>query len=72
MHVCLCLRVRVRLSARGALMDASVDTVALIHASEPEGDILLFLTGQDEIDNTCKQLRTWADDYDVRLKRAGP
>lgn len=30
-------------------VDSAVDTVMKIHESEPEGDILLFLTGQVRI-----------------------
>jgi len=37
---------------------ASVRTVMKIHMCEPPGDVLLFLTGQDEIEDVCKQLRT--------------
>ena len=36
---------------------ASVKTVLQIHADEPEGDILLFLTGEEEIENACKEIR---------------
>ena len=36
-----------------------------IHLSEPEGDILLFLTGQDEIDSAAQTL------YE-RMKSLGP
>ncbi|PIA55351.1 hypothetical protein AQUCO_00800241v1 [Aquilegia coerulea] len=39
-------------------------TVLQIHATEPEGDILLFLTGQEEIDHACQSL------YE-RMKRLG-
>ena len=31
-------------------MDAALITVMQIHLSEPPGDVLLFLTGQEEID----------------------
>ena len=31
-------------------LDAVLRTVLQIHADEPEGDILAFLTGQDEIE----------------------
>jgi ATP-dependent RNA helicase DHX8/PRP22 len=34
-------------------MDASLICVEQIHLSEPRGDILLFLTGQEEIDTAC-------------------
>ena len=35
-------------------MDAALITVMQIHLSEPEGDILLFLTGQEEIDTAAE------------------
>lgn len=34
-----------------------VDTLWSIHTMEPEGDILAFLTGQDEIDDVASMLR---------------
>ncbi|KAH8795205.1 ATP-dependent RNA helicase DHX8 [Flagelloscypha sp. PMI_526] len=37
-------------------LDASLITVMQIHVSEPLGDILLFLTGQEEIDAACEIL----------------
>ncbi|WVZ06929.1 hypothetical protein V8G54_020275 [Vigna mungo] len=37
-------------------LDASLRTVLQIHLDEPEGDILLFLTGQEEIDFACQTL----------------
>ncbi|XP_027931004.1 probable pre-mRNA-splicing factor ATP-dependent RNA helicase DEAH5 [Vigna unguiculata] len=37
-------------------LDASLLTVLQIHLTEPEGDILLFLTGQEEIDFACQSL----------------
>ena len=37
-------------------MDAALITVMQIHLTEPEGDILLFLTGQEEIDAACQTL----------------
>lgn len=38
-------------------LDAAVTTVLKIHNEEPEGDILLFLTGEEEIETTCERLR---------------
>lgn len=35
---------------------AVLDSVVQIHISEPKGDILVFLTGQDEIDTCCEAL----------------
>jgi ATP-dependent RNA helicase DHX8/PRP22 len=46
-------------------LDASLITVMQIHLSEPPGDILLFLTGQEEIDTACEVL------YE-RMKALGP
>ncbi|KAG2689211.1 hypothetical protein I3760_09G129600 [Carya illinoinensis] len=37
-------------------LDAALITVLQIHLMEPEGDILLFLTGQEEIDFACQSL----------------
>ncbi|XP_026480599.1 ATP-dependent RNA helicase DHX8-like isoform X1 [Ctenocephalides felis] len=46
-------------------LDASLITVMQIHLREPPGDILLFLTGQEEIDTACEVL------YE-RMKSLGP
>ncbi|XP_043198767.1 ATP-dependent RNA helicase DHX8-like [Amphibalanus amphitrite] len=46
-------------------LDASLITVMHIHLNEPPGDILLFLTGQEEIDTSCEIL------YE-RMKSLGP
>ena len=46
-------------------LDASMITVMQIHLMEPPGDILLFLTGQEEIDTSCEIL------YE-RMKALGP
>jgi ATP-dependent RNA helicase DHX8/PRP22 len=46
-------------------LDASLITVMQIHLSEPPGDVLLFLTGQEEIDTACEIL------YE-RMKSLGP
>ncbi|KAK4188054.1 P-loop containing nucleoside triphosphate hydrolase protein [Podospora australis] len=37
-------------------VEAAVATVFQLHASQPEGDILVFLTGQEEIDYACEQV----------------
>jgi ATP-dependent RNA helicase DHX8/PRP22 len=39
-------------------MDAALITVMQIHLSEPAGDVLVFLTGQEEIDTCCETLYT--------------
>ena len=46
-------------------LDAALVTVMQIHLAEPSGDILLFLTGRDEIDTSCEIL------YE-RMKALGP
>ncbi|MCJ1303306.1 DEAH-box ATP-dependent RNA helicase prp22, partial [Hypocenomyce scalaris] len=46
-------------------LDAALVTVMQIHLTEPQGDILLFLTGQEEIDTSCEIL------YE-RMKALGP
>ena len=38
-------------------LEASLKTVLQIHLNEKPGDILLFLTGQEEIDNACSMLQ---------------
>ncbi|XP_078155539.1 ATP-dependent RNA helicase [Carex rostrata] len=37
-------------------LDAALITVLQIHLTEPEGDVLVFLTGQEEIDHACQCL----------------
>lgn len=46
-------------------LDAALVTVMQIHLTEPAGDILVFLTGQEEIDTACEIL------YE-RMKALGP
>lgn len=46
-------------------LDASLLCIMQIHLDEPPGDILLFLTGQEEIDTACQILHE-------RLKKMGP
>ncbi len=38
-------------------LEASLKTVLQIHLNEKPGDILLFLTGQEEIDNAVSMLQ---------------
>ena len=35
-------------------LKASVETVIKIHESQPEGDVLLFLTGQEQVETVCR------------------
>lgn len=52
-------------------VEAALRTVLQIHASEPEGDILLFLTGEEEIEDTCRKLSLEVDEM-IREADAGP
>ena len=40
---------------------AAVETVVEIHKKEPPGDILVFLTGQEEVKTAVELLTDWAD-----------
>ena len=42
-------------------MEAAMPTVLMIHRAEDPGDIL-FLTGEDEIEDACRKLKLEADD----------
>nr|POE72069.1 pre-mrna-splicing factor atp-dependent rna helicase prp22 [Quercus suber] len=46
-------------------LDAALTTIMQIHLTEPPGDILLFLTGKEEIDTSCEILHE-------RMKALGP
>ena len=37
-------------------LEVAINTVLRIHVQEPKGDILLFLTGQEEIDDACEKI----------------
>lgn len=52
-------------------VEAAVRTVLQIHAGEPEGDILLFLTGEEEIEDACRRISLEVDDM-IRESDAGP
>lgn len=52
-------------------LEAAIRTVIQIHLSEPEGDILLFLTGEEEIEDACRKINLEVDEG-VRANDAGP
>ncbi|KAJ5939221.1 Pre-mRNA-splicing factor ATP-dependent RNA helicase PRP43 [Penicillium verhagenii] len=52
-------------------VEAAIRTVLQIHATEPEGDILVFLTGEEEIEDACRKISLEADEM-VREADAGP
>ncbi|TDZ74716.1 putative pre-mRNA-splicing factor ATP-dependent RNA helicase prp43 [Colletotrichum trifolii] len=52
-------------------VEAAIRTVLQIHASEPDGDVLLFLTGEEEIEDACRKISLEADEM-TREIDAGP
>lgn len=52
-------------------LESAIRTVLQIHASEGEGDILLFLTGEEEIEDACRKISLEADEL-IRDGHAGP
>ncbi|MCJ1259136.1 DEAH-box ATP-dependent RNA helicase prp43 [Lignoscripta atroalba] len=52
-------------------VEAALRTVLQIHATEPEGDILLFLTGEEEIEDACRKISLESDEM-IREADAGP
>ena len=52
-------------------VEAALRTVLQIHATEPEGDILLFLTGEEEIEDACRKIKLEVDEM-IREADAAP
>jgi pre-mRNA-splicing factor ATP-dependent RNA helicase DHX15/PRP43 len=52
-------------------VEAAIRTVLQIHATEPEGDVLVFLTGEEEIEDAVRKISLEADEM-VREVDAGP
>ena len=52
-------------------VEAAIRTVLQIHASEDEGDILVFLTGEEEIEDASRKIYMEAEEM-VREADAGP
>ncbi|CEP21485.1 K12820 pre-mRNA-splicing factor ATP-dependent RNA helicase DHX15/PRP43 [Cyberlindnera jadinii] len=52
-------------------LDSAMRTVLQIHATEGEGDILLFLTGEEEIEDACRKISLEADEM-IREQGCGP
>jgi pre-mRNA-splicing factor ATP-dependent RNA helicase DHX15/PRP43 len=42
-------------------LEAAIRTTLQIHACEDQGDILLFLTGEEEIEDACRKIRAEGD-----------
>jgi pre-mRNA-splicing factor ATP-dependent RNA helicase DHX15/PRP43 len=52
-------------------LEAAIRTVLQIHANEPEGDILLFLTGEEEIEDACRRINIDVNEM-IQDADAGP
>lgn len=52
-------------------VEAAMRTVLQIHATEDEGDILLFLTGEEEIEDAVRKINLETDEM-IREADAGP
>ncbi|KAL4919767.1 P-loop containing nucleoside triphosphate hydrolase protein [Aspergillus aurantiobrunneus] len=52
-------------------VEAAIRTVLQIHATEDDGDILLFLTGEEEIEDAARKISLESDEM-VREADAGP
>lgn len=45
-------------------VEAAIRTVLMIHHAEEPGDILVFLTGEEEIEDACRRIRAEAEDLE--------
>lgn len=52
-------------------VEAAIRTVLYIHQAEDAGDVLLFLTGEEEIEDACRKIRAEGEDLASR-GMAGP
>lgn len=62
-------RARVKASNRRSLVDAVVRLVMRIHMEEEDGHVLVFLTGQEEIEQACAAIRSQFEE-EVRPARS--
>lgn len=55
-------------------LEAAIRTTLQIHLCEPEGDILVFLTGEEEIEDACRKLNRECENFgpEVGEMRAVP
>jgi len=53
-------------------VEAAIRTVMSIHRTEEPGDILVFLTGEEEIEDTCRTIRFVAQDLCDHDSTVGP
>lgn len=52
-------------------VEAAIRTVLFIHQAEDEGDVLLFLTGEEEIEDACRKIRAEGEELSGK-GMAGP
>lgn len=43
-------------------VEAAIRTVLMIHQAEDKGDVLLFLTGEEEIEDACRRIKAEGDE----------
>lgn len=53
-------------SLKSTLVEHAVEAAWHIHTREPPGDVLVFLTGQQDIERACRAFRERAKDLDYR------
>ncbi|KAJ3860397.1 P-loop containing nucleoside triphosphate hydrolase protein [Lentinula novae-zelandiae] len=54
-------------------VEAAIRTVLMIHRAEDPGDVLLFLTGEEEIEDACRKIKLKAHDLlNTDLSSVGP
>ena len=53
-------------------VEAAIRTVMFIHQAEEPGDILVFLTGEEEIEDSCRKIRIEGQDLCDRDSTVGP
>lgn len=52
-------------------LEAAIRTVLQVHLCESEGDILVFLTGEEEIEDACRKIKAEVDEQ-IRQADCGP
>jgi pre-mRNA-splicing factor ATP-dependent RNA helicase DHX15/PRP43 len=52
-------------------LEAAIRTVVQIHVCEPPGDILVFLTGEEEIEDACKKIAKEIGQMGEQVRRRG-
>ena len=53
-------------------VEAAIRTVLMIHRAEDPGDILLFLTGEEEIEESCRKIKIEVDELSGSDPSVGP